>query len=574
MNFNESKNQRENNSITMDLENLRQKYGNLLIKYQKAVSDYVNYLNIEAQQPCSKYTSNSKGIDQKCYNHIWKKAGCGAGTIQPGPNANSTWAQNQTLNGLIYDSWLWATMTDYNHRIGCYGQPGNPYIIIGVGTDGFLYSRQGLDAPWQRINDNTSNCIGVCAMSDGKGILGIGSDKNIYQKTSYTSNWTGPISGSCCVISVAQGQDGTIVGVGTDNKLWSRPFNGNWTQTASPGEWCLSVAIAPDGSLFVVGGGSQIWKKNSYKNLTSQGWQGMGSCCVKAITIAPDGTFIGVGTDNKLYTKASYKNLSTSWQGPYNSQNNSCCVKSITTIANPNYNTSIFNTTSSPNYKINTQQLVTIQGQAFNGTGSAGQSSATKLQDCIAACSSSNTCTGATFVSNKCILRTGDSPIVPSTENSYAIIPKGKQLLLNMENINQQLVSVNQQLLNKIKSSEPFYNEKNIENKEKTQELLQNYEQLLEERRNIAEIINQYETLENTDNENQIKITQNYYTYILLFILVIAISVLMYKMLGSTNTTYQVIQTGGELGINVYYFIFALIIFVIILNFSIKYLTL
>ena len=29
----------------MDLENLQQNYSNLLIKYQQAVSDYMNYLN-------------------------------------------------------------------------------------------------------------------------------------------------------------------------------------------------------------------------------------------------------------------------------------------------------------------------------------------------------------------------------------------------------------------------------------------------------------------------------------------------------------------------------------------------
>lgn len=572
MNSNENQN---SSSITMDLESLRQKYSNLLIQYKRAVADYVNYLNVQSQQPCGKFTSRSKGIDQKCYEHIWKKSGCGAGNVKP--VASSSWAQNQTLNGLIYDSWLWATMTNYKHRMGCYGQPGNPYTIVGVGTDGKLWSRQGLNAPWQRINDNTNGCNGICTMNDGKGLLGIGG-YDIYQKTSYTASWRGPISRSCCVISVAQGQDGTIVGVGTDNKLWSRPFNGNWTQTASPGEWCLSVAIAPDGSIFVVGGGNRIYKKNSYKNLTTQRWIAQGSCCVKDITIAPDGTFIGIGTDNQLYTKPSYKTLtSTNWSGPYNDYFRSCCVTSITTVANPNYNASTFTNTSSPNYKINSQPLVTIQGQAFNGTGSAGQSSATTLQDCVAACSSSNTCTGATFIANRCELRTGDSPIVPSSENSYAIIPKGKQLLLNMETINQELLDVNKQLLDKIEISKPVYNEKNSESKSKNQELIQKYKKLLDERKTIEEILNEYETLDNTENENQIKISQNYYSYILLLILAFAIGFLLYKMFGSgttTSSTTSSVQYSGDLGINAYYMTFGLIIFIIFLNFSIKYLSL
>jgi len=218
------------------------------------------------------------------------------------------------------------------------------------------------------------------------------------------------------------------------------------------------------------------------------------------------------------------------------------------------------------------QELVSIQGQAFNGTGSAGQSSATTLQDCIASCSNSDTCTGATFISNKCEIRTGDSPIVPSSNNSYAIIPKGKQLLLNMENINQQLLDVNKELVGKIQISEPAYNQQSSETTSKNQELIQNYQNLIQEREKIAEILNQYETLDNTDNENQIKITQNYYSYILLFILAIAFIFLLYKII-PTNAT-QVIQYGGELGSNAYYMVFGLIIFIIILNFAIKYLSL
>lgn len=218
--------------------------------------------------------------------------------------------------------------------------------------------------------------------------------------------------------------------------------------------------------------------------------------------------------------------------------------------------------------EINNEQLISIQGQAFNGTGSAGQSSATTLQDCIASCASSDKCSGATFISNKCELRSGDSQIVPSSKNSYAIIPKGKQLLLNMENINEQLLNVNEQLVKKIKISEPIFDNLTNETLSKNQELIQNYKNLMEERQKIVKIINEYETLNNKDNENQIKISQNYYSYILLVILAVATIVLLYKMF--TSNSHQQVQYGGELGNNAYYIVFGLIIF----NLVIKYLTL
>jgi hypothetical protein len=531
MNINENNNNNNTqaSSITMDLENLQQSYANLLIQYKQAVADYVNYLNTQAQQPCGQYTSNSKNIDQKCYEYIWSKSGC---TTTGVVNASTSWAMGQTLNGLIYDSFLWATMTDYNHRMGCYGNSGNPYYIIGVGTDGNLYSRPGLDAPWSTVNDNSNGAVRT---------IFTGPDNKLYctnknNQISYKDTWNAPtwtyIPGpnSCCVISAAMGPDTTIVGVGTDNKLYSRPLNGNWTPSASPGEWCAAVAIGPNGKLFVVGGGNQIWSKDSYQNLTSQSWTGQGSCCVKDITIAPDGTFIGVGTDNQLYTKANYQDLSTSWQGPYNNYYRSCCVISITTVANTDYNAANYQGATAPNYKINSQPYVNIQGNAFTGTGSAGQSTATTLQDCQAQCASNSNCTGATFVSNQCQLRTGEGQIIPSSNESYAIVPRGKQLLLNMENINQQLISINKQITNKIKVGEPVYSHFKSQSDDKSEELKKSYSDLLTERENIKKLLDEYETLNRTDGENLIKINQNYYTYILLLILAVAIIGLLIKI--------------------------------------------
>ena len=196
----------------------------------------------------------------------------------------------------------------------------------------------------------------------------------------------------------------------------------------------------------------------------------------------------------------------------------------------------------------NNNEFVTINGQAFNGTGSAGESTAKTLQKCIASCSNSKTCTGANFISNKCMIRTGDSPLVTSSTNSYAIIPKGKQLLLNMEDLNKQLLSVNKEITEKIKVSEPVYDKTNQETYLKNKELIDNYEKLLEE------------------NENQIIISKNYYTYILLTILAVGMVIFFYKILASRNTTTSsVIQYGGELGTSAYYIVFGIIITIIII---------
>lgn len=106
-------------SVVLGLEKLSKEYDIVLIRYNQAQKDYINYLKTQStSMSCSKYNSESKEIDQACYDEIWAKSGC---TTTGVVNSSSDWAKGQTLNGLIYDSFLWATMTDSDHRQGCYG---------------------------------------------------------------------------------------------------------------------------------------------------------------------------------------------------------------------------------------------------------------------------------------------------------------------------------------------------------------------------------------------------------------------------------------------------------------------
>jgi hypothetical protein len=240
-------------------------------------------------------------------------------------------------------------------------------------------------------------------------------------------------------------------------------------------------------------------------------------------------------------------------------------LKSITIIENSNHES------SGPNYKINSEQYTSLQGMAFNGSGTAGQSDATTLQECQASCANLSNCTGATFVSEKCLVRTGNSPIVPAGNDSYAIIPKSKQLLLNMEDINQQLLDTNKELTKKINTLQPIFDKTTQNTTSKNQDLINNYKLLNQERENILNLLRQNETLESVENENLVKINQNYYSFILLSILAIAIIFLLFKFSFSGNATPQVLQYGGELSSNTYYIIFGILLLIIGINCYNKY---
>jgi hypothetical protein len=225
---------------------------------------------------------------------------------------------------------------------------------------------------------------------------------------------------------------------------------------------------------------------------------------------------------------------------------------------------------NTPNLDMNNEKFVYMKGHAYNGTGTAGESKANTLQTCIASCSSTKNCTGANFVSNQCLLRTGDSPIVPSTSNFYAIIPESVKLLYEMESINEELINVNQRITNSIANAEPLYNSETSQRFEQQKTLLKRYKELKQEREKILDLLKEYENLDNTHSNNKITITQNYYVYILLLILAIAIIALLYYLSKSSSNvaiSKPTIQQGGELGSAAYFIVFVIIILVFLINY-------
>lgn len=245
----------------------------------------------------------------------------------------------------------------------------------------------------------------------------------------------------------------------------------------------------------------------------------------------------------------------------------------VADYANELKNNTNYNSKNSGSRESKDVSFVSIKGQAFDGTGSAGESNATTLQDCIASCSSTEGCSGATFISDKCMIRTGDSPVISSSEDSYAIIPKNKQLVLNMESLNKELLSVNKELVEKLQDQSKNAKDGREEIEMKRAQLLKNNENLLEERRNIAEIMSQYDTIQSSNKDTELSVTQNYYSFVLLAILVFIIIIVLYKI-GSSGSGPSVpaslppvIQTGGKLKSNAYYITFG----IILLSFIVTY---
>jgi hypothetical protein len=188
-------------NATLRIANLEKEYNLYLNLYQEAYKNYLTILNTSSN-PCEKYKMESKGVSQECYNKIWADQKC---TTQA-PDASGDWQKDQTYDGLVNDSYLWATLTDTDHRQGCYGDTTdyntNSEATYSLGKDfATLPGRTwwGTHGLKEGTVSSKDECVSMCA-SDGN-------------CTGATFN---PVKRYCWT----RGGDGTIsVGQSDDNAL-------------------------------------------------------------------------------------------------------------------------------------------------------------------------------------------------------------------------------------------------------------------------------------------------------------------------------------------------------------------
>lgn len=198
--------------------------------------------------------------------------------------------------------------------------------------------------------------------------------------------------------------------------------------------------------------------------------------------------------------------------------------------------------------------MIQIQGTQYLGAKALSQNNSPTVDQCQASCANTPGCSGATFNGKNynqpmCLLRSGDSDIVNGLPDDYAIVPKGKQLLLIVQKINIQLSDINTKIQTKTTSGQPIYEKLNQEKAVENNNLKVQFKQLVGEREKINKMLLEYQTLDQTQVEGSIVTSKNYYSYILLCIVSVLVVILLFKFLG-TNTTTQntgsMLQSGGS----------------------------
>lgn len=198
-----------------------------------------------------------------------------------------------------------------------------------------------------------------------------------------------------------------------------------------------------------------------------------------------------------------------------------------------------------------TPSMISIKGQSFWGTSAISSSNVSTLAKCKALCAANKVCSGATYDTNKniCSLRSGDGGLVNAPSHDYAIINQEKYIIMNMKNINSQLININTQILDKINKGKPIFESEYELRSEKAQILMDNYLNLLQQKEKINETIEEQYTLDQSQIEGNIKINQNYYSFMLLLVLSIIFIIVLYFTLKSTkNSTISMTNIINPIG--------------------------
>jgi len=207
-----------------------------------------------------------------------------------------------------------------------------------------------------------------------------------------------------------------------------------------------------------------------------------------------------------------------------------------------------------------------VPDSAFVGVNNIDTIQRSSVDNCITSCSSNESCSGATFDNKQqtCSLSSGVGNVINSP-NQTAIIKQALYYSYQLQNINDELTSVNTNMMTLANSRIGDYQQNQKLNAEKAEILQNNYKTLEQERTQIAEIVRQYETLNSAYENGSINATSNYYNYIMYLLIAIFLIILLLRYTLTSE------QTGGSRNFGNYTpLIFVILGLIIIVNAILK----
>jgi hypothetical protein len=181
-----------------------------------------------------------------------------------------------------------------------------------------------------------------------------------------------------------------------------------------------------------------------------------------------------------------------------------------------------------------------IQNSSFVGESNLGVSSTSNVSACEANCSTNKSCSGATYnnTSNNCTLMSGPGSVV-NTTNSVAIVEEALFYSNRLKELNVEMTSVNEQMINLSKSSSVTIQQNRGQSQQQQQIMENNYNVLSNERFELEKMSRQLQTIEAAYEDTNIHVNANYANYIVYILVIILLTLILLR------TAVSGMQYGG-----------------------------
>lgn len=222
-------------------------------------------------------------------------------------------------------------------------------------------------------------------------------------------------------------------------------------------------------------------------------------------------------------------------------------------------NNYILNITSN-NESLN-NNFVFLKGRTWWGSSGLTQTDASSQEVCQSMCASDIKCTGATFneVKKYCWTRTGAGKLTVGYDDDYAIISKQTEATNNLKILNNRLLQLNEQILSTIKQLQPQDETINKELNNIHISLIEEYTKLLEQKAVIDKQINEYLSVRELLNNQEIYVTQQ--NTQVRFWMLIAILIFLFTLKG--------LYGSNSLPIEITFWVFIVLI-LLVLSFTLR----
>jgi len=160
----------------------------------------------------------------------------------------------------------------------------------------------GWEKKWTLV-PNDGEIAAVATMGDSI-LLGVGTNNKLYSRPPFASKWVKAPDTGGQVIAITVMQNNTILGVGTDKKLYTRQtLDSSWVKAPDKNGQVMAVTIMKNGVILGVGLDNKLYTRQTLNNAWVKAPDKGGA--VKAVTIMNDGSILAVGMNNQLYTRPS-----------------------------------------------------------------------------------------------------------------------------------------------------------------------------------------------------------------------------------------------------------------------------